>query len=491
MKPLNRFVRRFVLVATFAGWTAALGGSWSEGPPIPTPRLGAVAGVLDGKLYVAGGATAGDFPFVVPTLEVYDPEAGTWTEGPPMLLGRISAFGAALDGKLYVIGGYARNRYAPRSVEQYDPGTETWTERAQIPESIPIAGHCVAEAAGAMLYVICRDAIFAYEPISDQWTKIRSQWNDTGTSFDPFPTRVQFAAGEFQGKLYLAGGRNVGPTADAVGELDVYDTLADAWTPLSPMPTPRFFATAGVLDGKLLVAGGLNDPDGVALGTLEEYDALTDTWATRPDMPTPRARAASGVVDGKLFVVGGFRNDPGEPDPAPAVSVVEVYAPEDDDPGEDKVCICHFPSGDLDKARTICVDAAAADAHVKEHGDTFGECGLRVERFEFQPLGENGSPRRSGAARLPGRQAMASSQPELRERLGGLRDVAARPREAVEKPAEDEALLALLGGEPAVLRMLPGERDLADRLDLRGEDGDDLDVLARRASSRRSSPRPA
>jgi len=39
-----------------------------------------------------------------------------------------------------------------------------------------------------------------------------------------------------------------------------------------------------------------------------------------------------------------------------------------------KVAICHKPPGRPDLERTLCVGEAAAEAHVRLHGDTLGAC---------------------------------------------------------------------------------------------------------------------
>jgi hypothetical protein len=39
-----------------------------------------------------------------------------------------------------------------------------------------------------------------------------------------------------------------------------------------------------------------------------------------------------------------------------------------------KELICHVPPGNPDNAHTICVGAAAVDAHAEHHGDAAGAC---------------------------------------------------------------------------------------------------------------------
>ena len=49
---------------------------WRDGPPLNTPRHGAAAVVLDGKIYVIGGATTNGI--FLTSVERFDPLTGQW-----------------------------------------------------------------------------------------------------------------------------------------------------------------------------------------------------------------------------------------------------------------------------------------------------------------------------------------------------------------------------------------------------------------------------
>ena len=90
------------------------------------------SGVIDGKLYLAGGLNAAEE--VVATLLVYDPGTNTWAEKTPMPTARAFSAGAVLDSQLYVVTGIADFESPPIStVEVYDPVTDTWRAAAPIP----------------------------------------------------------------------------------------------------------------------------------------------------------------------------------------------------------------------------------------------------------------------------------------------------------------------------------------------------------------------
>jgi N-acetylneuraminic acid mutarotase len=86
------------------------------------------AGVVNGRIFVAGGRDGRTSTMAV--LEEYDPATRTWTERAAMPTGRSGIAGAGLDGRFYVFGGEG-NRSQPQgmfdNVEAYDPAQNAWT----------------------------------------------------------------------------------------------------------------------------------------------------------------------------------------------------------------------------------------------------------------------------------------------------------------------------------------------------------------------------
>jgi N-acetylneuraminic acid mutarotase len=87
-------------------------------------------GVIGGKFYVTGGSNL---------LEVYDPATNTWTTRAPLSRRRWLGASVALGGELYVIGGFIERGSgtidAIRTTSVYNPGTNTWSNRAPFPEA--------------------------------------------------------------------------------------------------------------------------------------------------------------------------------------------------------------------------------------------------------------------------------------------------------------------------------------------------------------------
>ena len=225
---------------------------------MPTPRSewsnGLVA--VDGKLYAIGGAV---FGAAGGRVEEYDPKTDIWTVKGPMRTPRYRSLNVTPNGKIYVIGGRlaadGRAGDFVSNVEEYDPATNTWTER--------------------------------------------KPWQSP---------RAYASACTLDGKIYVMGGLLVidGKETTIAGDVEEYDPIADTWTPKAPMPTPRCFLASVVVGGKLYAISGSTIEGRSEI--VEIFDPLTNTWEKGPDLNVPRDNFDACVVEGKIYVIGGMTN---------------------------------------------------------------------------------------------------------------------------------------------------------------------------------------
>ena len=102
---------------------------------MPTARDYAATGVVKDKIYAIGGLTHG---FVaVSAVEAYDPATDTWTKKANMPTAR-GTFTAEVNGKIYAIGGGVprvnlQQNLLLSTVEIYFPETDTWTKGTNLP----------------------------------------------------------------------------------------------------------------------------------------------------------------------------------------------------------------------------------------------------------------------------------------------------------------------------------------------------------------------
>jgi N-acetylneuraminic acid mutarotase len=136
--------------------------TWRARAPIPTPRNHAVAGVVNGKIYVIGGRVGGAFVSSgssnVGVVEEYDPAADAWGSPKARMPSARSAMAAgAYQGRIYVTGGEGqdyRSMFTWRAFESYDPANNTWSTLA----SMPVSRHGLAGAiVGDRLHMVSGD----------------------------------------------------------------------------------------------------------------------------------------------------------------------------------------------------------------------------------------------------------------------------------------------------------------------------------------------
>ena len=97
---------------------------------IPTPRKWATAAVVNGKIYLIGGASAVAEGGVTNANEAYDPMIDRWETRAPL---PIAAFGGtdknpAINGKIYVTHGQTRDKTFLSSNYVYDPAVDRWEQ---------------------------------------------------------------------------------------------------------------------------------------------------------------------------------------------------------------------------------------------------------------------------------------------------------------------------------------------------------------------------
>jgi len=289
--------------------------TWTEKAPMPTARSFFSASTVDGKIYAIGGHGGRS------VVEEYDPATDTWTKKASLPTLRQWLSTSVVNGKIYVIGGTSIT-YQPAlsKVEEYDLATDTWTEKA--PMLTPRFGLSTSVVDGK-IYAIGgfirattttdgseppSSAVEEYDPATDTWTEKA-----------PMPTaRSALSTSVVDGKIYALGGSTY---RTGLSTVEAYDPATDTWTTKAPMPTARttFLATSAV-NGIIYVIGGVNGE--TAFSTVEAYEPATDIWTEKTSMPRARGFLATSVVGGKIYAIGGRPTSHGA-----NLSTVEEYDP--------------------------------------------------------------------------------------------------------------------------------------------------------------------
>lgn len=132
-----------------------------------------------------------------------------------------------------------------------------------------------------------------------------------GAPCSPTPRYLHSATTLADGRVLVTGGwRHSGLPAyvPPLGESQIYDASANAWTSAASLNTARAqHAAAALADGRVLVVGGLNH---APLAATEIYDPSSDTWTKVAPMAQSRYGHAASYSNGLVIVTGGFNTGP-------------------------------------------------------------------------------------------------------------------------------------------------------------------------------------
>jgi N-acetylneuraminic acid mutarotase len=170
---------------------------WTDAAPLPAPRGGHAAVVMNGRIHVLGG---GNSISTISDHSVYDPQANAWTDGAPLPRSLGSPAAVVLGTTLYSIGG----RSGPNDfgdVYLYDSSTRTWTPGA----SIDPRGTGGAAAIGTSIYYFGGESQ-ARSVVLDDSLRLDAGAK-TWVADTRMPTARSFArAVVFKGRVYVIGG---------------------------------------------------------------------------------------------------------------------------------------------------------------------------------------------------------------------------------------------------------------------------------------------
>lgn len=173
---------------------------WTAAAPLPAPRGGHAAAILNGRIHVVGG---GNSVSTIDDHTVYDPNANAWSARAKLPRSMGSPALVVVGGRLYSIGG----RSGPNDfgdVHIYDVANDTWNAGV----AIDARGTGGAAVVGDSIYYfggerqttnVVLDTVLRLDPGAKAWV------TDT-----PMPTARNFArAVSFNGRVYVVGGSTV------------------------------------------------------------------------------------------------------------------------------------------------------------------------------------------------------------------------------------------------------------------------------------------
>ena len=206
---------------------------------------------------------------------------------------------ASYNNGIFAIAGETINGIT-KSVERYDPQTDTWAQLSDKPTPVT---HVSSVVLGEKIYVpggelpsgSTTDVLEVYDPRKDIWeTKA------------PLPVKISgYALAAYEGEMYLFGGW-IGEEVQNI--VLRYDPEDDLWEELTPMPTARAHAGAVDVGGKILIIGGWDGKQ--ALDMNESFapareGELGSAWEELPAMPQRGYGMGVIRIADMVYVVGG------------------------------------------------------------------------------------------------------------------------------------------------------------------------------------------
>lgn len=308
--PLVSFFKFLFLSSLFFGGavtTFAAGDVWVEKTSAPSASSNYVNVV--GKFYSPAscwwGSCQGDL--------IYDPVSDSWAATIRNPRNRYGFGLQSLGGKVYILGGVWFGGYESNAVDEYDPSTDTWSEKAsmnysrQQPYSFIINNKLYAlygTGCSSSSNACSVNVNEEYDPATNIWTiKNSPPWRDIFSA----PFRPVVIGTKMHELNIVSWGTNSGN--DHWG----YDQLTDTWTAKAKIPQPLSGFTAVPFNEKIYVFGGYLQKDCPTnqrciydmYNLTQVYDLLTDSWSNKTPMNFPRGDAGGVIIKDKIYIIGG------------------------------------------------------------------------------------------------------------------------------------------------------------------------------------------
>jgi N-acetylneuraminic acid mutarotase len=230
----------------------------------------------------------------------------------------------ALGGEIYALGGFNASAQVVSTVEAYDPGSNTWRARADLPFALH---HMNAAVVGDRIFVVgaLTGLGFVQNPNILEYDAQMDAWNGAGEM--PAGTdRGSAGVCALGTKIYLAGGYRAGA---ALTMFSAYDTEAGSFESLPDLPNPLDHLAAVCVNGVVYVIGGRNRSIEATTAAVWAFDPTVGDWAERAPMPRPRGGfAGAAALEGRIYVFGGEGN--GDPGSRGVFADADVYDPASD-----------------------------------------------------------------------------------------------------------------------------------------------------------------
>lgn len=281
--------------------TFSLTGNMNEGRAAHTATV-----LVGGRVLVTGGSSGVSD---LSSAESYDPSTGTFTEIGSMTTPRDSHRATLLeDGRVLITGGFDTG-VPLASAELFDPATSTFSPTGDM--TVPRAWHTATRLENGEVLVT---GGLNYQNGNINVLSSAEIYDPSIGSFSPIANmtteRTQHTATLLaNGQVLIAGGYTTAGQGSSLSSAELYDPVANSFTPIADMTVARCLHTATLLNnGQVLLAGGFDfrDGQGEATASAELYNPAPVSFRSTGQMHDERYLHTATLLDnGQVLVAGG------------------------------------------------------------------------------------------------------------------------------------------------------------------------------------------
>jgi N-acetylneuraminic acid mutarotase len=295
---------------------ASIEPAWMQMKSMDIAKGGSRSCVIDDKIYVFGGTSS--IGGTLSSAEVYNTGTNNWSELTPVPVDLDYTNVGVIDGKIYLAGGWHQpgsGWVTLNTTYAYDPITDSWETKKECPKKSGDNASCVLNGKlylfGGLKDFPYNDAsgqkdALVYDPETDTWD----------TLADMIYGRADGAtAWVHDGQIYVFGGLSAisANESQIIGKTEKYDPEENTWTELADMPVPMLYHISLEYEGKLYVFGGdstfnpnVNPAVDICTNFIQEYNPLTNEWRLMEGMPFNRGDMTGQKVGDFAYIIGGY-----------------------------------------------------------------------------------------------------------------------------------------------------------------------------------------
>ncbi len=294
-----------ILMLLFVFCYSSYSQDWTQKTSLPAPaRYAGIAFVVNNKAYAGLGVNASAVKYH--DIWEYNPATNSWTQKsnyPGTGMYACTAF--SINGKGYVcLGGDATsNTNGTNQLWEYEPTTDTWTQKANFPGTARYGASCfvIGDTAfvGTGSYCNPNDYLsdfWMYVPATNAWTQLTNY---------PGGHRNHGNAFAIQGYGFL--GTGLINNSVATNDFWRYNKQNDTWTSIAPVPGQARLGTCSFTIGNKGYVGTGKEVGGIYYNTFYEYAPGANTWTllvSTGGLPT-RSAAFTFEVGSEAFIGTG------------------------------------------------------------------------------------------------------------------------------------------------------------------------------------------